>query len=193
MLDFITCDAVIIVGMNNRTTTGAGRRVTAMIVIAAGLSMGAVVYFSKDRDAVGADYAVAPTRRIDGSAFQVLLGEGTTAAAGAELRKVAINGQGVVAALADELAADTYRAIRFATPGIESATGSAIYWHRKTDPAVSHYKALTLDQVRNGEIILTAADQWSGQIQTFGFVVQGPLKQPVTIKFVEFSERPLDE
>lgn len=163
------------------------RRTTAIIILAAVVVMATLVYVSIYRGAPATTAPAFPSKRFEGSSFVVLTGEGSLSPRGAELRREGSNGQGVIAALVSEIPADVYRQVRFSAPGIDLASGAAVYWHRQSDPSVSHFKALTLDQVRAGEVTLGPQDNWSGPIQTFGFVVQGPLGSPVTIEHVEFS------
>lgn len=167
--------------MNISSWWAPPRRTTTIIIAVTVVIMAALVYFSTDRG------VETPPKRFEGTAFRVLLGDGGTTPQGASLRSLPPNGQGVIAVLANELSAATYRRLRFSVTGLEAAVGAGVYWHRKSDPTVSHFRALTLEQVRSGVLQLGPEDQWSGDIQTFGFVVQGPISTPVTIGYVEFS------
>jgi len=172
----------------NRTPSPAHsrQRTTLLIAVAAVVLAVALVYFAGSRATPDPAPLPGPIR-IAGGAFGVLAGEGGTTPQGAELREVAANGQGVIAALVNDLSADRYRVVAFKASGLESAVGAGVYWHRKQDPERSNARGLTLAEVRAGRVTLGPEDNWSGEIQTFGFVVQGPIGSPVVISEVSFS------
>ena len=164
----------------------ARQRTTLLIVAAAAVLAVALIYFSGPRTTAQRASSSASIG-FPGSAFGILAGEGGITPQGAELRQVAANGQGVIAALVNDLSADRYRVVAFTASGLESAVGAGVYWHREQDPERSHARGLTLAEVRAGRVTLGPEDNWSGEIQTFGFVVQGPIGSPVVISEVSFS------
>jgi hypothetical protein len=127
-----------------------------------------------------------PSARFEGVSFQLLSGEGGFGQGGLELRQVGPNGQGIMGVRIRNLPAEKFGEISFSMLGLENAQGAGVYWHRKSDPGVSHARALSIDEVRNGRARLDVDPQWVGEIQTFGFIVQGPIKSAVVLRSLGF-------
>ena len=118
----------------------------------------------------------------DGASFQLVSGQGVPVSGGLQVTDVGLDGKAIVATELPDLAASNYESIRFAVEGLDSATGAGIYFTVKAQPTVGHPRALTLQMVRDGLVRISEDPRWSGEIQTIGFIIQGPLKSSIVIR-----------
>ena len=123
-----------------------------------------------------------PVGYREGSAFQLVEGEGTKVPAGLQVNGVGAQGRAIVTTELPDLVAEQYESVRFDIEGLDSAEGAGIYFTVKSQPTVGHPRALTLQMARQGIVRISEDPRWAGQVQTIGFIIQGPLKRPIVIR-----------
>jgi hypothetical protein len=126
--------------------------------------------------------SAVPVGYREGSTFQLIEGEGTKLPAGLQVRGVGAQGRAIVTTELPDLAAEQYESVRFDIEGLDAAEGAGIYFTVKSQPTVGHPRALTLQMARQGVVRISEDPRWEGQVQTIGFIVQGPLKQPIVFR-----------
>jgi hypothetical protein len=128
--------------------------------------------------------STVPPGSRDGSTFELIEGVGLATPAGFEITEVGKEGRAIVATELPNVRANHFERVGFDIEGLDSAGGAGIYFTVSSQPTVGHPRALTLRMAREGSVSIAEDPRWTGEVQTLGFIIQGPLKRPVLIKNV---------
>jgi hypothetical protein len=123
-----------------------------------------------------------PAGYRDGGSFQVIAGKGSPVSGALQVTEVGPDGRAIVATELPGLMAKQYESVQFDAEGLDSAAGAGIYFTVKTQPTVGHPRALTLQMARQGLVQISEDPRWDGEVQTIGFIIQGPLQRPIVIR-----------
>jgi hypothetical protein len=123
-----------------------------------------------------------PAGYRDGASFQVISGRGSPVTGGLQVTEVGADGRAIVATELPDLIAKQYESVRFEIEGLDSASGAGIYFTAKSQPTVGHPRALTLQMARDGVVRISEDPRWDGEVQTIGFIIQGPLQRAITVR-----------
>jgi hypothetical protein len=126
--------------------------------------------------------SAVPVGYREGTEFQLIEGSGVKVPTGLKLDGVGAEGRAIVATELPDLPAEQYESVRFDIEGLDSAAGAGIYFTVRSQPTVGHPRALSLQMARQGIVRISEDPRWAGQVQTIGFIVQGPLNQPILIR-----------
>lgn len=130
---------------------------------------------------------VTPAIRFEGPAFQLLAGEGASTQFGLQITKVAADGRAVVGLPMGGRDASAFDSLSFEIRGLEGATGAGIYWTRTDQPGVGIPRPFSLEEVREGRVVLSGFPGWEGRLDSVGFIVQGPLQGEVLFRAINLQ------
>lgn len=134
--------------------------------------------------------STVPAGSRDGSTFEIIEGVGLASPAGFEITEVGKEGRAIVATELPNVQASHFERVVFDIEGLDSAGGAGIYFTVSSQPTVGHPRALTLQMAREGMVSIAEDPRWTGEVQTLGFIIQGPLKRPILIKNVTLLPAP---
>jgi hypothetical protein len=123
-----------------------------------------------------------PAGYRDGGSFQMIAGKGAPISGALQVTEVGPDGRAIVATELPGVVAKRYASVRFDVEGLDSAAGAGIYFTVSTQPTVGHPRALTLQMARQGLVPISEDPRWDGEVQTLGFIIQGPLQRPILIR-----------
>lgn len=128
-----------------------------------------------------------PPVRFEGPAFQLLAGEGAATQFGLQITKLAADGRAMVGLPMAGRDAENFDSLSFDIRGLEGATGAGLYWTRSDQPGVGIPRPFSLDEVREGRVVLSGSPGWGGQLDSLGFIVQGPLQGEVLFRAINLQ------
>lgn len=137
--------------------------------------------------------STVPAGSRAGSTFEIIEGVGLASSAGLEITEVGKEGRAIVATELPNVKASHFERVGFDIEGLDSAGGAGIYFTVSSQPTVGHPRALTLQMAREGVVFISEDPRWTGEVQTLGFIIQGPLKRPILIKNVTLFPAPARE
>lgn len=132
---------------------------------------------------------VAPEVSIRGGDFRIIAGEGSRTPDTLEIKGVNSQGMAMVQGVIQPLEAGRYRYLSWNVDGLDTGQEFQLAWSTADSPRSLRYLTLANAASGRGVLDLDEAPQWRGRIVAVGFVMQGPVADPIRIHALELRPR----
>ncbi len=127
--------------------------------------------------------SVAPLR-FEGPSLMVLEGDAVASQGGLQVRGTSPQGRVIVGVGLAGIDASRLGAVVFDAPGLQTATGAGLYWTARSNPSLGIPRELSLAEVVRGRADLSTDPRWTGNLESLGLIINGPLKGEITIRYL---------